>query len=43
MAIYGKDMRLKFYNFAFVALWKLDETWLDTEPTYAEVLESLRD
>lgn len=43
MAIYGKDMRLKFYNFAFVALWKLDEAWLDTEPTYAEVLENLRE
>jgi len=43
MAIYGKDQRLKFYNFAFVTLWKLDETWLDTEPTYGEVLEALRE
>jgi signal transduction histidine kinase len=43
MAIYGRDMRLKFYNFAFVALWKLDEHWLDTEPTYGEVLEILRE
>lgn len=43
MAIYGKDMRLKFYNFAFVALWKFDETWLDTEPTYSEILENLRE
>jgi signal transduction histidine kinase len=43
MAIYGKDQRLKFYNFAFVTLWKLDESWLDTEPTYAEVLEALRE
>lgn len=43
MAIYGKDMRLKFYNFAFVALWKFDETWLDTEPTYGEILENLRE
>lgn len=43
MAIYGKDMRLKFYNFAFVTLWKLDEAWLDTEPNYGEVLEMLRD
>jgi signal transduction histidine kinase len=43
MAIYGRDMRLKFYNFAFVALWKFDETWLDTEPTYAEILENLRE
>lgn len=43
MAIYGKDMRLKFYNFAFVALWKFDEAFLDTEPTYGEVLENMRE
>ncbi|OYW14382.1 MAG: hypothetical protein B7X02_00130 [Rhodospirillales bacterium 12-54-5] len=43
MAIYGRDQKLKFYNFAFTALWKLDETWLDTEPTYGEVLEVLRE
>jgi signal transduction histidine kinase len=43
MAIYGRDMRLKFYNFAFVTLWKLDELWLDTEPTYGEILEALRE
>lgn len=43
MAIYGRDQRLKFFNFAFVALWKLDESWLNTEPTYGEVLEVLRE
>ena len=43
MAIYGRDMRLKFYNFAFVTLWKLEELWLDTEPTYGEILEALRE
>lgn len=43
MAIYGRDMQLKFYNFAFTTLWKLDEIWLDTEPTYGEVLEHLRE
>lgn len=43
MAIYGRDQRLKFFNFAFVALWKLDESWLNTEPTYGEVLEALRE
>ncbi len=43
MAIYGRDMKLKFYNFAFQALWKFEEHWLDTEPTYGEVLESLRE
>lgn len=43
MAIYGADMRLKSFNFAFVTLWKLDELWLDSQPTYAEVLEALRE
>lgn len=43
MAIYGRDMRLKFYNYAFVALWKFDESWLDTQPGYGDVLESLRE
>lgn len=43
MAIYGRDQKLKFFNFAFVALWKLDESWLNTEPTYGEVLEMLRE
>lgn len=43
MAIYGSDMRLKSFNYAFVALWKLDEMWLDTHPTYGEILENLRE
>lgn len=43
MAIYGADMRLISFNYAFVNLWKLDETWLDTQPTYAEILELLRE
>jgi signal transduction histidine kinase len=43
MAIYGRDQKLKFFNFAFVALWKLDESWLNTEPSYGEVLEALRE
>ncbi|MDX2074647.1 MAG: PAS-domain containing protein [Alphaproteobacteria bacterium] len=43
MAIYGADMRLKSFNYAFVALWKLDEMWLGTHPTYGEILENLRE
>ncbi len=43
MAIYGSDMRLKSFNYAFVALWKFDEMWLGTQPTYSEILEVLRD
>lgn len=43
MAIYGADMRLKSFNYAFVALWKLDEMWLESSPTYGEILENLRE
>ncbi len=43
MAIYGRDSKLKFYNYAFVALWKLDEDWLDSSPTYGDILEALRE
>jgi len=43
MAIYGADMRLKTFNNAFVALWKFDEVWLDSQPTYSEILEVLHE
>ncbi len=43
MAIFGKDMRLMFYNFAYVNLWKLDDVWLDSKPGYGEILEKLRE
>ena len=43
MAIYGRDSRLKFYNFAFVNLWKIDEQMLDSEPTYGDILEVMRE
>ena len=41
--IYGPDGRVKFFNSAFASLWKLDERWLETEPSLAEVLELLRE
>lgn len=43
IAIYGPDQRLKFFNNAFVMLWKMEESWLGTGPTYGEVLEVLRE
>lgn len=43
IAIYGADQRLDFYNTAFVKLWQLDESRLDSRPAMAEVLEWLRD
>jgi len=42
IAIYGADTRLKFHNHAYARLWDLDPAWLETEPTYGEVLEDLR-
>ncbi len=42
IAIYGADRRLSFYNQAYVRLWGLDEGWLATLPSFAEVLEELR-
>lgn len=43
MAIYGRDGRLKYYNMAFMAVWKLEEHWLEQEPHYGEILEALRE
>lgn len=43
MAIYGPDTELKFYNNAFVKLWGLKDKWLESSPTYSEVLELFRE
>ncbi|MCE3231841.1 MAG: divL [Rickettsiaceae bacterium] len=43
MAIYGADTKLRFYNNAFVKLWGLNEKFLNSKPTYLEVLEALRE
>ncbi len=42
IAIYGPDMKLVFYNRAYARLWDADETFLNSKPTFAEVLEDLR-
>jgi len=43
VAIYGADMRLKSYNQAYVRMWGFGEAWLDTQPSFGEVLEFLRE
>jgi signal transduction histidine kinase len=43
IAIYGKDKRLKFYNAAYVRLWRHDARWLKGEPTLGEEIEVLRE
>lgn len=42
-AIYDDHKRLQFFNQSFVKLWKLDEKWLLSHPTYGEILEKLRE
>lgn len=42
-AIFGADKHLKFYNTAFMSLWKLDKHTLEAKPTYGELLEILRE
>ena len=42
IAIFGPDQRLRFYNQAYVNLWKLDPQWLATKPSDGEVLDRLR-
>jgi PAS domain-containing protein len=42
ISIFGADTRLTFFNHAYARLWELDEAWLRTEPTHAEILEDLR-
>ena len=43
IAIYAADERLIFFNNAFMQLWRLEEGWLQTQPTMGEVLEELRE
>lgn len=43
MAVFGADMRLKAFNHAYVRLWGLDEAWLNSRPSYGEILEVLRE
>ncbi len=43
VAIYGVNQKLEYYNKAFLDLWKLNEDWLRTYPTYGEILETLRE
>lgn len=43
VAIFGKDTKLAFYNRAYAKLWGLPETWLDTHPGDAEILDRLRE
>jgi signal transduction histidine kinase len=43
VAIFDRDQKLTFYNRAFAGLWGLSESWLDTHPSDADVLDRLRE
>lgn len=43
IAIYSTDTKLTFFNTAFARLWRLDREWLMAQPTYAGVLDALRE
>lgn len=43
IAIFGTDSRLSFFNTAYQHLWRLDAEWLAGRPSYAQVLDALRE
>jgi signal transduction histidine kinase len=43
IAIYGPDMRLKFFNSAYAQLWRVDENVLAEEPHHNDVMEMMRE
>ncbi|MDJ0946953.1 MAG: PAS-domain containing protein [Kiloniellales bacterium] len=43
IAIFGQDMRLKFYNGAYARMFHLDEDFLASEPHLNDVHEALRE
>ncbi|MDV7338388.1 PAS-domain containing protein [Terasakiella sp. A23] len=43
IAIFNGDTRLSFYNTAYARLWGLDPRWLDSHPSYGEILDRLRE
>lgn len=42
IAIYGENTRLTFFNSSYQKLFKLEESWLHSKPTYGEVLDECR-
>ncbi|MEM7617618.1 MAG: ATP-binding protein, partial [Pseudomonadota bacterium] len=43
MAMFDQNKTLKFYNQAFINLWKIDEQWIEYNPKYGDFLEYLRE
>ncbi len=43
VAIFGADQRLISYNAAYLQMWHLPESWLNSRPTLGDVLDRLRE
>lgn len=41
IAIFDSNRRIKYYNQAYVKLWELDESYLESLPRYEEILDKL--
>jgi signal transduction histidine kinase len=40
--IYNNNKQVEFFNNPFIEMFELDPAWLETKPTFSEVLEELR-
>jgi signal transduction histidine kinase len=43
IALYGADRKIKYFNTAYLTLWRLDENWLRGGPDLGEVVEAMRE
>ena len=43
MAVFDAEQKLSSFNGAYACLWDFPKIWLDTKPSYGEILERLRD
>lgn len=43
VAMFDADRRLAGFNNAYADLWDLPRTWLETNPSYSDILDHLRD
>lgn len=42
-AVFDEKYKLSFYNEAFAGLWKLENIWLEQQPTYSMFLDVIRE
>lgn len=42
VVIYNRNQQVEFFNNQFVKMFEIDADWLETKPTFSEILEELR-